>query len=790
MTEEEVETVVEEPADTKEKIEEIDTVKKAKPRRKQKKAKSDDEKEALEEIFGEDDEDLDILTTIPDKELNEVIKIIDLPEKTTRDSKWVKKDRTKKDKVKKEKVKKDKVKKDKSQIELDKKKRKLSKKGLGLVEKIKEKKQKEAEVKFVDDTSDKQKKSKRRKRAKKKKIDVKEIDASIKETMSKMEESSKLKKYKKKTKDVEVEEETNVINVTEFISVSELAKLMDEETTDVITKCLGLGVIATINQRLDMDTISAVADEFGFEVNQIEEMEDISIEIEEEDPKFLEERPPVVTIMGHVDHGKTSLLDYIRESNVVAGEKGGITQHIGAYEVEISNKKITFLDTPGHEAFTAMRARGAQLTDIVVIVVASDDNVMPQTLEAINHAQAANVPIIFGINKIDKPEANVENIKKQLSDNNILVESWGGKYQSVEISAKSGIGVDDLLENILFQAELLELKANPAGRVKGVVVESRMEKGRGTVCTLLVQNGTYKIGDFFVCGQYFGRVKAMFNERSKKIKNAPPSTPVQVLGFSGMPQAGDILIGMDSEKEAKRISNKRQNIKRQQESRKKAITSLYDISEKIKAGSIKELLLIIKGDTDGSIGALEDSFSKISTDEVDVRIIHKSIGAITETDVLLASASNAIIIGFHVRPNLKAREVAEHEKVDIRLYDVIYDAIEEVKAALEGLLEPEISEDIESTVEIRDVFKIPKIGTIAGSYVVSGKVHRNAKCRLIREGIVIYDGIVESLKRFKEDTKEVATGFECGIGLDKFNDIKVGDIIETYKVVETKRVLK
>ena len=674
--------------------------------------------------------------------------------------------------------------------EEDKRPRKLSKKGKGVAEKIREKKKKETVV-LLDDTDDTGiSKGKKRKRVRRKRIDSKEVEASIRETIAKMGESSKLKKYKKKVKSEEGEvEEDNVINIAEYISVAELASFMEIETNEVIKKCMELGLIVSINQRLDMDTLTMVADEFGFEVNEIEEYVESDIEDEEEDSKNLELRPPVITIMGHVDHGKTSLLDFIRESNVVAGETGGITQHIGAYEVNTNAKKITFLDTPGHEAFTAMRARGTQITDMVVLVIAADDNVMPQTVEALNHAQAAGVPIIIAFNKIDKPSADVERVKKQLSEHNVLVESWGGKYQSVEISAKTGAGVDDLLEIMLFQSELMELKANPQGKIKGAVIESKLEKGRGAACTILVQNGTMKVGDYFVCGQFSGRVRAMYNERGQKVKEAPPSTPVQILGFAGLPQAGDSLIGMGSDKEAKELALKRQILKREHDFRKTSAKSLFDISEQVKHGVVKELLIILKADTDGSVEAIEDSFLKLTGKNVEIKIIHKSVGAITEADVLLASASHAIIIGFHVRPNLNARNIAAKENIDIRLYDVIYDAISDVKTALEGLLEPEISEEIEATVEVRDIFRVPKVGTIAGCYVVSGTAYRNSKVRIIRDGVVVHDGIVESIRRFKDDVKEVATGYECGIGLEGFNDIKVGDILETYKTIEVKSVL-
>ncbi len=674
-------------------------------------------------------------------------------------------------------------------VDDSKKLRKLSKKGRGLAEKIKEKKQVTVKTDSAATDSD-DKKGKKRKRVRKKRIDSREIDASIKETMAKMDESQKLKKYKKKAQNSDEEFEVeSIIDVTEYLSVAELANLMQVETNEVIKKCLELGLIVSINQRLDMDTITMVSDEFGFGVNEISEYEEFGFEEEEIDEEDLEECPPVVTIMGHVDHGKTSLLDYIRQSNVVAGEKGGITQHIGAYEVEIQEKCITFLDTPGHEAFTAMRARGAQVTDIVVLIVAADDSVMPQTLEALNHAQAAEVPIIVAINKIDKPETDIERIKQQLSEQNVLVESWGGKYPSVDVSAKTGQGIDELLETILIQAELLELKVSPNGRTRGFVIESRVEKGRGTVCAILVKNGTLKIGDYFVCGQHYGRVKAMFNERGVKVKSASSSTPIQVIGFSGMPQAGDVVTGMDSDREAKALSLKRQQLKREHDFRRVPVKSLYDISEQVKLGKIKDLKIVLKGDTDGSIEAIEDSLLKLSNDEVDVKIIHKSIGAINEADVLLATASGGIIIGFHVRPNLKARTLAAADKVDMQLYDVIYDVIEDVRATLEGMLEPDIKEEIESTIEVRDTFRVPKAGVIAGCYVVSGKVLRNSKIRLVRDGIEVYDGTIDSLRRFKDDVKDVASGFECGIGLKNFNDIKVGDFLESYKNVEVKRVL-
>jgi translation initiation factor IF-2 len=580
------------------------------------------------------------------------------------------------------------------------------------------------------------------------------------------------------------------VKVNEYISASELANLMGVPVSDVISKCIELGLMVSINQRLDTDTITLVADEFGFQVEFQQEYTSEVLEDIEDELETLQPRPPVVTIMGHVDHGKTSLLDYIRRSNVVAGEAGGITQHIGAYRVDIGdNKFITFLDTPGHEAFTAMRARGAQLTDIVVIVVAADDAVMPQTVEAINHAQAAGVPIVIAINKIDKPGANPEKIKQQLADRNILVEEWGGKYQCVEISAKSGANVESLLEKILLEAELLDLTANPDREARGAVVESELDKGRGITGTILVQKGTLKIGDPFIAGVYFGKVRAMFDERGKKVSEAPPSTPVLVLGFEGAPQAGDNFIVVESERDAREISIKRQQLKREQDQKQVHHITLDEIAKNISVGGVKELALIVKGDVDGSVEALSDSLMKLSTEEVVVRVIHKGVGGISESDVLLASASDAIIVGFHVRPNLNARKLAESQKVDIRLYNVIYDAINEVKSALEGLLSPIVSEEIVATLEIRDTFKVPKSGTVAGCYVQEGKITRNSKIRLIRDGIVVHEGEIGSLRRFKDDVREVDAGYECGLNIANYNDVKVGDVIEAFKLVETKKKL-
>lgn len=644
--------------------------------------------------------------------------------------------------------------------------------------------------------------AKKRKRVKKFEIDEKDVKAAIKKTMLSMDDTAttnRASSRKKKRREREAEEERleelrtldkNIIRVNEFIAVSELANLMEVPVGDVISKCIGLGLMVSINQRLDVENITLVADEFGFEVEfQKEYTSEVLEDVEDEDDE-LQSRSPVVTIMGHVDHGKTSLLDYIRRTNVVAGESGGITQHIGAYRVDIGDgKQITFLDTPGHEAFTAMRARGAQLTDIVVLVVAADDAVMPQTVEALNHAQAAGVPIIIAINKIDKPGANPDRIKQQMADRNVLVEDWGGKYQSVQLSAKTGLNVDLLLEKIILEADLLDLKANPNRLTRGAVVEAELDKGRGVTGTILVQKGTLRIGDPFVAGSHHGKVRAMFDERGNKVKEAPPSTPVLVLGFEGAPQAGDTFIVLKSEREAREISLKRQQLKREQDQKQIHHITLDELAKQISIGGVKELALIVKGDVDGSVEALSDSLMKLSNQEVIVRVIHKGVGGISESDVLLAAASNAIIIGFHVRPNINARKLAETQKVDIRLYSVIYDAISEVKSALEGLLSPLISEEVTGTIEIRDTFKVPKSGTVAGCYVLDGKITRNNKIRLIRDGIVIHEGGIGNLRRFKDDVKEVDAGYECGLNIENYNDIKVGDIIEAFKIVETKKTL-
>ncbi|MCX7877465.1 MAG: translation initiation factor IF-2 [Ignavibacteria bacterium] len=658
-----------------------------------------------------------------------------------------------------------------------------------------EKKEKSRKYKYSDGT-DSKKKLKRIE-------DEEDVQEAIRETLAKMDtpaitsrQQLKRKKKKERIEQKQIEEQKalekqNVLQVTEYLSTSELAALMGIDVSALIQKSFALGTMITINQRLDKDIITLLADDFGYKVEFNKEYE-VDVLADTEDPaESLVTRPPVVTIMGHVDHGKTSLLDYIRKTNVVAGEAGGITQHIGAYQVKLDEGKlITFLDTPGHEAFTAMRARGAQITDIVVLVVAADDSVMPQTVEAINHALAAGVPIIVAINKIDKPGADPLKIKTQLSEKGILVEEWGGKYQSVEISAKTGKNIDQLLEKILVEAELLELKANPSRRARGVVVEAKLDRGRGIVATVLVQKGTLKTGDSFVAGNHSGKVKAMFDERGHRIEVAKPSTPVQLLGFDGMPQAGDTLVVLDSEKEAREIALRRRQITREQQLRQTRLITLDDISKEIKEGKQVDLNVIIKGDVDGSVEALSDSLLKLGSDEVKVNIIHKAVGEISEQDVSLAIASKAIIVGFNVRPNLKARKLAQTEKVDIRLHNIIYDVINEIKLALEGLLEPDKKEEVLATVEVRETFKVPKVGTVAGCYVADGKISRNNKVRLIRDGLVIFEGNINALKRFKDDVKEVEEGFECGISLENFNDIKVGDVIEAYTIIEMKRKLQ
>ena len=566
--------------------------------------------------------------------------------------------------------------------------------------------------------------------------------------------------------------------------------MMEVAVTDIISACMSLGMMVTMNQRLDAETLVIVAEEFNYEVEFVGAEVEESIEEFEDKPEDLETRAPIVTVMGHVDHGKTSLLDYIRNANIVEGESGGITQHIGAYSVKVGEQKITFLDTPGHEAFTAMRARGAQVTDLVIIVVAADDDVMPQTKEAISHAQAAGVPIVFAINKIDKPNANPDNVKTQLSGMNLLVEEWGGNIQSQDISAKTGQGIDELLEKVLLEAEILELKANPDKNALGTVVEAQLDKGRGYVATILVQAGTLAIGDYMLAGKNSGKVKAMFDDKGKKVKKAGPSMPVSILGLDGAPQAGDKFNVFDDEREAKQIAAKRSQLQREQSVRTQKTLTLDEIGRRIALGDFKELNIILKGDVDGSVEALTDSFQKLSTEEIQVNILHKGVGAITESDVLLATASDAIIVGFNVRPQGNARTVADKEEVDIRTYSIIYDAINDLKDAMEGMLSPEMREEVTGNVEIREVYKISKVGNIAGCMVMTGKIYRDSKVRIVRDGIVVHDGELSSLKRFKDDVKEVSKGYDCGLQIKGYNDIKIGDQLEAYQEVAVKKKLK
>lgn len=630
-----------------------------------------------------------------------------------------------------------------------------------------------------------------------------EVQKQVRETLEKLQGKSKKGKgakyrrdkrdqHRQQTeKDLEAQElESKTLKVTEFVTVGEVATMMDVSTTDIISACMSLGIMVTMNQRLDAETLTIVAEEFGYEVEFVTAEIEESIEEEEDAPEDLQPRAPIVTVMGHVDHGKTSLLDYIREENVIAGESGGITQHIGAYGVSLENgQKIAFLDTPGHEAFTAMRARGAQVTDIAIIVIAADDDIMPQTKEAISHAQAAGVPIVFAINKVDKPTANPDKIKEGLANMNLLVEDWGGKIQSHDISAKTGQGVKELLEKVLLEAELLELKANPDKLASGTVVEAFLDKGRGYVSTVLVTAGTLHIGDYVLAGTCSGKVKAMQDERGKNVKSAGPSTPISILGLDGAPQAGDKFNVLEDEREAKQIASKRSQLLREQNVRTQRHITLDEIGRRIALGDFQELNIILKGDVDGSVEALSDSFQKLSTDEIQVNIIHKGVGAITESDVLLASASDAIIIGFNVRPMGNAREVADKEEIDIRMYSIIYDAINDVKDAMEGMLSPEIKEEVTGTAEIRETFKISKIGTIAGCMVTSGKVFRNSNIRLIRDGVVIFTGELASLKRFKDDVKEVSKGYDCGLQIKNYNDIKEGDVVEAFQEVAVKKTL-
>ncbi|WP_417611208.1 translation initiation factor IF-2 [Owenweeksia hongkongensis] len=637
----------------------------------------------------------------------------------------------------------------------------------------------------------------------KRELTEEEVQKQIKETLEKLtgggkkSKSAKMRREKRQERkeqdaldELQREEDSKTIQVTEFVTVSELANMMDVSVNEIISACMSLGMMVTMNQRLDGETLQIVAEEFGYGVEFVSADVTEAIEEEVDQEEDLSPRAPIVTVMGHVDHGKTSLLDYVRKANVIAGESGGITQHIGAYSVELEQGgMMTFLDTPGHEAFTAMRARGAQVTDIAIIVIAADDDVMPQTKEAISHAQAAGVPIVFAINKIDRPGANPEKVKETLAQMNLLVEDWGGKIQSQDISAKSGQGVNELLEKVLLESELLDLKANPDRNAAGSVVEASLDKGRGYLSTILVQNGTLKIGDYILAGQYSGKVKAMLDERGHRVEEAGPARPVSVLGLDGAPQAGDKFVVMDDEREAKSIASKRTQLQREQSARSQKNLTLEEIGRRLAIGDFQELNVIVKGDVDGSIEALSDSLQKLSTDEIQVNIIHKAVGQISESDILLATASDAIIVGFQVRPSASARKLAEKEQVDVRLYSIIYDAINEIRDAMEGMLSPEVKEKVVCNIEIRETFKISKVGTIAGCYVLDGTVTRNTKIRVIRDGVVVYTGVLGSLKRYKDDVKEVSKGYECGLNVQNFNDIKVGDNIEGFEEVEVKKTL-
>jgi len=655
------------------------------------------------------------------------------------------------------------------------------------------------------DVSDKKEKPGKRmlkKRPVRAEVDEEEVQKQIKETLARLTSKGKSKgsRYRREKRDAisqkhkeaedQIEMDKNILKVTEFVSANELAIMMNIPVTDIISTCMNLGLFVSINQRLDAETMAILADEFGYKVEFVSAEVLEAVREDDDDNEELKPRPPIVTVMGHVDHGKTKLLDYIRNSNVIAGEAGGITQHIGAYGVKLDDgRQLTFLDTPGHEAFTAMRARGAQITDIAIIVVAADDGVMPQTIEAINHASAAGVPIVFAINKIDKPAANPEKLKEALANMNFLVEDWGGKYQSQEISAKSGINIDLLLDKVLLEAEMLDLKANPDKPAIGTIIESSLDKGRGFTATVLVKAGTLRIGDVILAGSCYGHVKAMYNERGNKITEVYPACPALILGLNGAPQAGDKFNVMDSDREAKDIANKRAQLQREQGLRTQKHITLDEIGRRIAIGNFQELNIIVKGDVDGSIEALSDSLIKLSTPEIQLNVIHKAVGQISESDILLAAASNAIIVGFQVRPSMNARKLAEKEEIDIRLYSIIYNAIEEIKSAMEGMLSPEVKEEIVATLEIREIFKVTKVGTVAGCYVKEGKITRNTPVRIIRDGIVIYTGELGSLKRFKDDVKEVVGGYECGLNIQNFNDIKTGDIVEGYQIVEIKKTL-
>ncbi len=802
VKEEEKPTVHQEPVEKAEKP--------AQPAKEEKKAeekvtaKQDQEKEAAEKTAEKKEEKPEKIVT--EKEVTEsgdiieakadqlkgltVVGKIDLPEKERREKKKDKKDKKPPQPVAS------------SDDKGDKKKKKRPRKRL----KSGEEEKKESTTPQQRPSRDRRDKGRKKSRPVKEEVSDKEIQEQIKATMAKLTGGKKTgggggrSKYKreKRSQFAEAEqqrlqqeqEESKKLQVNEFISANDLASLMGVTVNEVISTCMGLGLFVSINQRLDAETITVIADEFGYEADFSSADDDLSLEEEEDLEEDLQERAPIVTIMGHVDHGKTSLLDFIRHSKVAAGEAGGITQHIGAYDVLTeSNKRITFLDTPGHEAFTAMRARGASITDVVVIVVAADDNVMPQTKEAINHAQVAGVPIVIAINKIDKPNANGQKIREELANINILVEDWGGKYQVQEISAKTGEGINELLEKVLLEAELLELKANPNKNAVGTVIEASLDRGRGYIATILVQAGTLSIGDMMLAGAHYGKVKAMFDHRGSRIEKVGPSTPVLVLGLDGAPPAGDKLHEMDNERDAQELANKRSQLQREQNIRTKKHITLDEIGRRLAIGSFKELNIIVKGDFDGSVEALSDSLLKLSTEEVQVNIIHSGVGQISESDVLLASASDAVIIGFQVRPSASARRLSENEEIEIRLYSVIYDVINDVKDAMEGLLAPTEEEVITGNAEVRDVFKISKIGTVAGCMVTEGFLKRNNQIRLIRDGIVIYTGDINQLKRFKEDVNEVKSGYECGLSIKNFNDIKTGDVIEGFEVKEVKRKL-
>ncbi|PEN09516.1 translation initiation factor IF-2 [Longimonas halophila] len=670
--------------------------------------------------------------------------------------------------------------------------------------KRKKKEKKEQKKKERQQKKQKQRQKKKRKKKKSRKPKEEDVEKTIQETLQELEQgASRARQRRRRRRRQRHEEERkrererkaeqeSVLRVTEYVSTGELANLMGEPVKEVIASLFDAGMMVSINQRLDRDTIEFIAAEYDMEVEFIDEFSTDAIEVREDDPEDLEKRAPVVTVMGHVDHGKTSLLDYIRSANVVAGEEGGITQHIGAHQVDLSDQEgsITFLDTPGHEAFTAMRARGAKATDIVILVVAADDSVMPQTIEAINHSQAADVPLVVAINKMDKPEADAQRVKAELAEHNVLVEEYGGNVQSAEVSAETGDGIDDLLEKVLLQSELLELKANPDREADGVIIESRLEKGRGNVVTVLVQNGTLEVGDPFVAGMYSGRVRAMFDERDNRIEEVGPSQPALILGCNGSPEVGDQFVVLDDEGEAREIAQNRQRIHREQELRRKSQLSLDEIGRRLSTGEYSELNLIVKADVGGSVEALADALLKLRTDEVAVRIIHSGVGAINESDVMLARASEAVIIGFQVRPTSGARDAAKREEVDIRTYSIIYDAIEDVHDALEGMLSPEKREEVKGRAEVREIFKVPGVGTVAGSYVTDGVISRDFRVRVLREGVVVYEGELSSLKRFQDDVKEVKTGYECGISIENFDDIKVGDEFECYVVVEERRTLE